>query len=79
MQNAAHIALGTDSACIKEGIYDGVAQAVPWILDMGYTVLLVALLLAFMGQLLFGDFEHTMNTFPASISGSAIRLPCSYC
>ena len=41
----------------------------PWILDVGYTVLLVALLVAFMGHLLFGDFEHTMNTFPASISG----------
>ena len=44
-------------------------QVMPWILDVGYTVLLVALLVAFMGHLLFGDFEYTMNTFPASISG----------
>ena len=41
----------------------------PWILDVGYTVLLVALLVAFMGHLLFGDFEYTMRSLPASISG----------
>lgn len=41
----------------------------PWIWDVGYTVLLVALLIAFMGHMLFGDFEYTMNTLPASISG----------
>ena len=41
----------------------------PWILDVGYTVLLVALLVAFTGHILFGDFEYTMNTLPASISG----------
>ena len=47
----------------------GPVQAMPWILDVGYTVLLVALLTAFMGHILFGDFEYTMNTLPASISG----------
>ena len=36
---------------------------------MGFTVLLVALLIAFMGHMLFGDFEYTMSTLPASISG----------
>ena len=41
----------------------------PWILDVGYTVLLVALLMAFMGHILFGDFEYTMKNLPASISG----------
>lgn len=44
-------------------------QVMPWILDVGYTVLLVALLVAFMGHLLFGDFEVTMKTLSASISG----------
>ena len=52
------------------GKHDGVVQAVPWILDVGYTVLLVALLLAFMGHILFGNFEPTMNTVSASVSGS---------
>lgn len=50
----------------------------PWILDVGYTVLLVAVLLAFMGHLLFGDFEHTMQTLPASISGLALPLALHY-
>ena len=50
-------------------MWDCHVQVMPWILDVGYTVLLVALLVAFMGHLLFGDFEYTMNTFPASISG----------
>ena len=41
----------------------------PWILDVGYTVMCVALMLAVMGHILFGDFEVTMFTLPESISG----------
>ena len=41
----------------------------PWILDVGYTLLVVALLVAFMGHILFGDFEYTVKDLPASISG----------
>jgi hypothetical protein len=41
----------------------------PWILDVGYTVMCVALMLAVMGHILFGDFEVTMVTLPDSISG----------
>ena len=38
-------------------------------MDVGYTVMCVALLLAVMGHVLFGDFEVTMITLPDSISG----------
>lgn len=44
-------------------------QVMPWILDVGYTVMCVALMLAVMGHILFGDFEVTMVTLPDSISG----------
>ncbi len=44
----------------------------PWILDVGYTVMCVALMLAVMGHILFGDFEVTMVTLPDSISGRAV-------
>ncbi len=44
-------------------------QVMPWILDVGYTVMCVALMLAVMGHFLFGDFEVTMVTLPDSISG----------
>ena len=44
-------------------------QVMPWILDVGYTVMCVALMLAAMGHILFGDFEVTMFTLPESISG----------
>ena len=56
-------------------VSDVVIQVLPWILDVGYTVLLVALLVAFMGHLLFGDFEYTMNTVSASITGLLSQLP----
>ena len=46
----------------------------PWILDVGYTLLLVAVLVAFMGHLLFGDFEHTMATLSGSLSGTHIAV-----
>ena len=46
----------------------------PWILDVGYTVLLVAILVAFTGHILFGDFEHTMTTLSGSLSGAPIAL-----
>ena len=53
----------------------------PWILDVGYTVLLVALLVAFMGHLLFGDFEVTMNTVSSSVTGlhpmASVLLYCT--
>ena len=58
--------------CLVSGV---VVQVLPWILDVGYTVLLVALLVAFMGHLLFGDFEYTMNTVSASITGLLSQLP----
>ena len=48
-------------------------QVLPWILDVGYTVLAVSLMVAFMGQLLFGDFEVTMITLPDSITGQPIH------
>ncbi|KAL0020772.1 hypothetical protein WJX77_012245 [Trebouxia sp. C0004] len=44
-------------------------KAIPWIMDVGYTVMCVALMLAVMGHVLFGDFEVTMATLPDSISG----------
>ncbi|KAL0024407.1 hypothetical protein WJX79_011128 [Trebouxia sp. C0005] len=44
-------------------------KVMPWILDVGYTVMCVALMLAAMGHILFGDFEVTMVTLPDSISG----------
>ncbi|DBA80580.1 TPA: hypothetical protein ACH3X1_007841 [Trebouxia sp. C0004] len=44
-------------------------KVMPWILDVGYTVMFVALMLAMMGHILFGDFEVTMFTLPDSISG----------
>ena len=44
-------------------------QAIPWIVDVGYTVMCVALMLAVMGHVLFGDFEVTMVTMSDSISG----------
>ena len=44
-------------------------QALPWILDVGYTILAVALLVAFTGHILFGDFEVTMATLARSIAG----------
>ena len=47
-------------------------QAVPWILDVGYTVMAVALLIAVMGHILFGDFESTMTNIPDSISGETL-------
>ncbi len=50
-------------------------QAIPWIVDVGYTVMCVALMLAVMGHVLFGDFEVTMTTLPDSISGEHTQLP----
>ncbi len=50
-------------------------QAIPWIVDVGYTVMCVALMLAVMGHVLFGDFEVTMTTLPDSISGEHIQPP----
>ncbi len=47
-------------------------QVMPWILDVSYTVVGVALMLAAMGHLLFGDFEITMVTMSDSISGKRI-------
>lgn len=44
-------------------------QAIPWIVDVGYTVMCVALMLAVMGHVLFGEFEVTMVTMSDSISG----------
>lgn len=44
-------------------------QALPWMLDVGYSVMCVALMLAMMGHVLFGVFEVTMTTLPDSISG----------
>ena len=44
-------------------------QAIPWIVDTGYTVMCVALMLAVMGHVLFGDFEVTMITLSDSVSG----------
>ena len=44
-------------------------QVLPWILDVGYTVMFVAIMLAIMGHVLFGDFEVTMNSLPTSVSG----------
>lgn len=38
-------------------------------MDVGYTVMCVALMLAVMGHVLFGDFEVTMVTVSDSISG----------
>ena len=43
--------------------------------DAGYTVMWVALMLAVMGHVLFGDFEVTMTTLPDSISGEHTHLP----
>jgi len=43
----------------------------PWIVDVGYTVLAVAVMIAVMGHILFGDFESTMISIPDSISGGA--------
>ena len=57
------IGCGTDLTCLLW------LQALPWILDVGYTILAVALLVAMLGHLLFGDFESTMTTLPDSISG----------
>jgi len=39
---------------------------------VGYTVLAVSILIAVMGHILFGDFEVTMTTLPASISGDLL-------
>jgi len=50
----------------------GSLQALPWILDVGYTVLAVSILIAVMGHILFGDFESTMTTLPDSISGDLL-------
>ncbi|KAL0020782.1 hypothetical protein WJX79_001465 [Trebouxia sp. C0005] len=44
-------------------------KVIPWIVDVGYTVMCVALMLAVMGHVLFGDFEVTMTTLLDSISG----------
>ena len=49
-------------------------QVVPWILDVGYTVMCVSLMLAVMGHILFGDFEVTMITLPDSITGKQVIL-----
>jgi len=49
-------------------------QAIPWIVDVGYTIMWVALMLAVMGHVLFGDFEVTMATLPDSISGEHTQL-----
>ena len=56
-------------------------QVLPWILDVGYTILAVALLVAFMGHILFGDFEATMTSLPSSIAGMcfASALPSDQC
>lgn len=50
-------------------------QALPWILDVGYTILAVALLVAVLGHILFGEFEVTMATLPRSIAGMPRPLP----
>ncbi len=56
-----------------------VMQVLPWILDVGYTIMCVAIMLALMGHILFGDFEITMVTIGNSISGVhsslALTLP----
>ena len=44
-------------------------------MDVGYTVMWVALMMAVMGHMLFGDFEVTMTTLPDSISGEHNQLP----
>lgn len=46
-------------------------QALPWVLDVGFTILAVAVLIAVMGHILFGDFEVTMATLSSSIAGMA--------
>ena len=56
-------------------------QVLPWILDVGFTILAVAVLIAVMGHILFGDFEVTMATLSSSIAGtfcilSNHSLPC---
>ena len=43
-------------------------------MDVGYTIMWVALMLAVMGHVLFGDFEVTMATLPDSISGEHTQL-----
>jgi hypothetical protein len=50
-------------------------QVIPWIVDVGYTLMCVALMLAVMGHVLFGDFEVTMTTLPDSISGEHTHPP----
>ncbi len=50
-------------------------QVLPWILDVGYTVMCVALMLAVMGHVLFGDFEVTVRSLPDSISGKCSQFP----
>lgn len=60
--------IGSLNACL-------LLQAIPWILDVGYTVMCVAIMLAVMGHILFGDFEITMITIPDSISGEHMPLP----
>ncbi len=54
-------------------------QVIPWILDIGYTIMCVAIMLAVMGHILFGDFEITMTTIPDSISGEHSTLPGTGC
>ena len=53
-------------------------QVLPWILDVGFTILAVAVLIAFMGHILFGDFEVTMATLSSSIAGTSYITP-DYC
>lgn len=45
-------------------------QVLPWFLDIGFTIMAVAVLIAVMGHILFGDFEVTMATLSSSISGT---------
>ena len=49
-------------------------QVLPWILDVGYTLMFVAIMLAVMGHILFGDFEVTMNSLASSVAGSTCTL-----
>ena len=54
------------------------SQVLPWILDVGYTIMAVALLIAATGHVLFGDFETTMTTLPQAIAGKGSVLSCLY-
>ena len=51
-------------------------QVLPWILDVGYTVIFVAIMLAIMGHVLFGEFEVTMKSLAASVSGDITAQSC---